>query len=60
MSTGTDPQLELIIEKCIEDIWKHYDNDNSGYLDKRETKEFVKNTLIGVRPQTFLIFDIVT
>ena len=43
--SGQDAQLELIIEKCIDDIWKHYDNDNSGFLDKRETKEFVRNTL---------------
>ena len=37
--------IDQIIEKCIDDIWKTYDKDNSGFLDKEETKEFVKNTL---------------
>ena len=37
--------IDQIIEKCIDDIWKNYDKDNSGFLDKEETKEFVKNTL---------------
>ena len=37
--------IDSIIEKCIDDIWKTYDKDNSGFLDKAETKQFVKNTL---------------
>ena len=37
--------IDSIIEKCIDDIWKTYDKDNSGFLDKEETKMFVKNTL---------------
>ena len=37
--------IDSIIEKCIDDIWKTYDKDNSGFLDKQETKQFVKNTL---------------
>ena len=37
--------IDGIIEKCIDDIWRTYDKDNSGYLDKSETKAFVKNTL---------------
>ena len=37
--------IDGIIEKCIDDIWKNYDKDNSGYLDKQETKAFVQNTL---------------
>jgi Ca2+-binding EF-hand superfamily protein len=37
--------IDGIIEKCIDDIWKTYDKDNSGFLDKLETKAFVKNTL---------------
>ena len=37
--------IDSIIEKCIDDIWKTYDKDGSGYLDKAETKQFVKNTL---------------
>ena len=37
--------IEEVIKKCVEDIWKEYDKDNSGALDKDETKKFVKNTL---------------
>ena len=37
--------IESVIKKCVEDIWKEYDKDNSGSLDKSETKKFVKNTL---------------
>ena len=37
--------VDGVIEKCIEDIWKNYDKDKSGALDKEETKNFVKNTL---------------
>ena len=37
--------IDGIIEKCIDDIWKTYDKDNSGFLDKGETRQFVKNTL---------------
>ena len=37
--------MQQIIEKCVDDIWKEYDKDNSGALDKEETKLFVKNTL---------------
>ena len=37
--------IDQIIEKCIDDIWKNYDKDNSGFLDKDETKLFVKSTL---------------
>ena len=37
--------IDAVIDKCVEDIWKNYDKDNSGALDKAETKEFVKNTL---------------
>ena len=37
--------IDDVIKKCVEDIWKEYDKDNSGALDKDETKKFVKNTL---------------
>ena len=41
----SDTDMQAIIEKCVEDIWKEYDKDGSGALDKEETKLFVKNTL---------------
>ena len=44
-SNITMSDIDSIIEKCIDDIWKTYDKDNSGFLDKGETKQFVKNTL---------------
>ena len=37
--------IDAVIKKCVDDIWKEYDKDNSGALDKEETKKFVKNTL---------------
>ena len=41
-------EIDEILEKVIDDIWKTYDEDGSGYLDKQETKEFVQNTLIDM------------
>ena len=37
--------IDAVIAKCVEDIWREYDRDNSGSLDKEETKTFVLNTL---------------
>lgn len=37
--------IDEIINKCIDEIWKNYDKDNSGFLDKQEAKNFIKNTL---------------
>jgi Ca2+-binding EF-hand superfamily protein len=37
--------IDAVIRKCVDDIWKEYDKDGSGSLDKAETKRFVKNTL---------------
>ena len=37
--------IDAVINKCVEDIWAEYDKDNSGALDKEETKKFVDNTL---------------
>ncbi len=37
--------IDAVIRKCVDDIWAEYDKDNSGCLDKEETKAFVKNTL---------------
>ena len=37
--------IDSVIDKCVDDIWGTYDKDNSGALDKDETKEFVKNTM---------------
>ena len=37
--------IDAVISKCVDDIWKEYDKDNSGELDRAETKKFVENTL---------------
>merc|ERR1719469_830824 len=37
--------IDTVIAKVVEDIWGTYDKDNSGALDKDETKQFVKDTL---------------
>ena len=36
---------EEAIAGVIDQIWDTYDVDRSGYLDKDETKKFVKDTL---------------
>ena len=38
-------EIDSVIEKCVEEIWNKYDDDGNGYLDKEETKHFVKDTL---------------
>jgi hypothetical protein len=38
--------IDTVIAKVVEDIWGTYDKDNSGALDKEETKQFVKDTLM--------------
>ncbi len=35
--------VDVVIEKCIDQIFRNYDNDNSGFLDKGETKDLVVN-----------------
>ena len=37
--------IDAAIAKVVEDIWDEYDKNNSGTLDKEETKLFVKKTL---------------
>ena len=33
--------VEAIITKCVEDIFKKYDADNSMLMDKAETRNFL-------------------
>ena len=37
--------IDMVIAKCVDEIWQVYDEDNSGSLDKEETRNFVKHTL---------------
>ena len=41
MSDGVDQ----LINKIVDDIWNTYDQDNSGALDREETRRFMENTL---------------
>ena len=38
-------EIDRVIQKCVDEIWSKYDDDNNGFLDKDETKKFVKDTL---------------
>ena len=41
-------------------MWNTYDVDKSGSLDKEETKKFIKDTLVRIKPDHDLsdeIFD---
>jgi hypothetical protein len=38
---------EEAIQGVIDQIWDTYDVDRSGYLDKEETKKFVKDFVAG-------------
>ena len=37
--------LELIIDTLVDDIFRLYDDDNSGTLDKKETRMFVNQIM---------------
>ena len=41
------PSVDEIIKHCIDEIWDKYDDDNNGYLDREETKAFIKDSLKG-------------
>ena len=38
-------EIDAVISKCVDEIWSKYDDDGNGYLDKDETKAFVRDTL---------------
>ena len=38
-------EIDAVIRKCVDEIWIKYDEDGNGFLDKQETKQFVKDTL---------------
>ena len=41
------PTIDRVIMNCIEKIWDQYDVDNSGYLDREETRAFIKESIKG-------------
>ena len=60
----------MIIAQCVDEIWDVFDDDNSGFLDKEETKKFVESTMKDMNDddhyelsdedfeQTFAYFDV--
>lgn len=44
---------EQIIDNMINQIWDQYDLDNSGVLDKAETRRFVKKVLFNMGEREF-------
>ena len=49
--------IDWIIRQAVEDIWLQYDNDNSGYLDKEEAREFVRHTMVEMFDNTNALDD---
>ena len=41
------PTIDEIIRHCIDKIWIQYDDDGNGYLDREETKAFIRDSLKG-------------
>ena len=37
--------VDQALMPTVEDLWKNFDTDGNGYLEKNETKAFVKETL---------------
>ncbi|OQS04408.1 hypothetical protein THRCLA_20891 [Thraustotheca clavata] len=35
--------VQAAIDKCIADIWATFDQDNNGYLDREETRNFIES-----------------
>ena len=45
MSSGN---IDAVISQCVEDIWKEYDTDKNGTLDKEEARSFINKTLLAM------------
>ena len=45
MAHNAQSEIDQVISKCVDEIWGKYDKDNSGALDRDETKLFVQDTL---------------
>ena len=44
-------QKDQAVQYVVEQIWKEYDIDRSGELDKNETRKFMKDFLAEVGAQ---------
>lgn len=43
--TKKTDDVDDVIRKCVDDIWKEYNTDKSGCLSKEQTRKFVMDTL---------------
>ena len=41
--------IDAVIKKCVDDIWKDYGKKGSDSLSKDETRKFVMETLTSMR-----------
>ena len=46
------PHEEKAIKDLIDDLWYKYDKDDSGSIDKEETKQFIKDNLPNIGSST--------
>ena len=49
--------IDWIIRQAVDDIWLQYDSDNSGSLDKEETRQFVYSILVTMNGADFQLDD---
>ena len=47
------PPINEIIIKCIKKIWSKYDEDNVGYLDRKQIKKFVLENMNAQKKNSF-------
>ena len=47
----------MIIAQCVDEIWDVFDDDNSGFLDKDETKRFVESTMKDMNDENYELSD---
>jgi len=43
--TKKTDDVDAVIRKCVDDIWKEYNTNKSGSLNKEQTRKFVMDTL---------------
>ena len=44
--------MDDVLRIYIDKIWIKYDDDNNGYLDREETKQFISDSIKGVDMDT--------